>query len=137
MHVALREGDADALGVEGALRMVTSEAAALLGRPDLGALLPGRWADMVRVSLDDVVYDPVLAPRDLLGHLVWAGSRRGSAQISHISLPLRVMLKQTGQKAVADFNTSRASASFFPASLARDRASGMSATSFIPTISAT
>ncbi|MBM3695094.1 MAG: amidohydrolase [Actinobacteria bacterium] len=72
----LREGDAGAMGVEGALRLMTSEAAAALGRDDLGALLPGRRADMVRVSLDDVVYDPVLEPRDLLGHLVWAGSRR-------------------------------------------------------------
>ncbi len=72
----LREGDAGALGVEDALRFLTSGAAAALGRDDLGALLPGRRADMVRVSLDDVVYDPVVTPRDLLGLLVWAGSRR-------------------------------------------------------------
>jgi 5-methylthioadenosine/S-adenosylhomocysteine deaminase len=54
---------------------MTSEAAAALGRDDLGALVPGRRADMVRVSLDGLVYDPVLAPADLLGRLVWAGSR--------------------------------------------------------------
>ncbi|MCU0280305.1 MAG: amidohydrolase [Acidimicrobiia bacterium] len=76
LYSRLREGDAGALGVEDALRLMTSGAAAALGRDDLGALLPGRRADMVRVSLDDVVYGPVLAPADLLGHLVWAGSRR-------------------------------------------------------------
>jgi 5-methylthioadenosine/S-adenosylhomocysteine deaminase len=76
LYARLREEDAGALGVEDALRLVTSEAAAALGRGDLGALLPGRRADMVRLSLDDLVYDPVLAPPDLLGHLVWAGSRR-------------------------------------------------------------
>ena len=62
--------------MEDALRFMTSGAAAALGRDDLGALLPGRRADMVRVSLDDVVYDPVVTPRDLPGLLVWAGSRR-------------------------------------------------------------
>ena len=76
LYSRLREGDAAALGVEDALRMMTSDAAAALGREDLGALLPGKRADMVRVSLDDVVYDPVLESRDLLGHLIWAGSRR-------------------------------------------------------------
>jgi 5-methylthioadenosine/S-adenosylhomocysteine deaminase len=76
LYARLREGDAGALGVEDAFRMMTSGAAAALGRGDIGALLPGRQADMVRVSLEDVVYDPVLEPRDLLGHLVWAGSRR-------------------------------------------------------------
>ena len=75
LYSRLREGDAGALGVEDALRLMTSEAAAALGRSDIGVLLPGRQADMVRVSLDDVVYDPVVEPRDLLGHLVWAGSR--------------------------------------------------------------
>jgi len=81
LYCRLREGNAGALGVEEALRLMTSDAAAALGRDDLGALLPGRRADMVRVSLEDVVYDPVLAPRDLLGHLVWAGSRRDVADV--------------------------------------------------------
>ncbi len=76
LYSRLREGDAGSLGVEDALRFMTSGAAAALGRDDLGALLPGRRADMVRLSLDDVVYDPVLTPRDLPGLLIWAGSRR-------------------------------------------------------------
>ncbi|MBN2114490.1 MAG: amidohydrolase family protein [Acidimicrobiia bacterium] len=81
LYSRLREGDAGALGVEEALRLMTCDAAAALGRDDLGAFLPGRRADMVRVSLEDVVYDPVLAPRDLLGHLVWAGSRRDVSDV--------------------------------------------------------
>jgi 5-methylthioadenosine/S-adenosylhomocysteine deaminase len=70
----LREGDASVLGMVDALRMATSEAATALGREDIGALLPGRRADMVRLSLDRVVYDPVLQPLDVLSHLIWAGS---------------------------------------------------------------
>jgi len=70
----LREQDASALGLADALRMATCDAAAALGREDIGALLPGRRADMMRLSLDRVVYDPVLQPVDVLSHLVWAGS---------------------------------------------------------------
>jgi 5-methylthioadenosine/S-adenosylhomocysteine deaminase len=70
----LRSGDASALGLGDALRMATCEAAAALGREDIGALLPGRRADMARLSLDRVVYDPVLEPGDVLSLLVWAGS---------------------------------------------------------------
>ena len=76
LFARLREGDAGALGVEDALRMMTTGSAAAVGRGDLGALVPGGRADMVRVSLDHVAYDPVLSPRDLPGLLVWAGSRR-------------------------------------------------------------
>lgn len=70
----LREGDASALGLGDALRMATCEGAEALGRDDIGALVPGRRADMIRLSLDRVVYDPVLEPADVLSHLVWAGS---------------------------------------------------------------
>lgn len=74
LYARLRDLDASALGLEDALRMATSGAAAALGREDIGALLPGRRADMVRLSLGHIVYDPVLQPRDVLSHLVWAGS---------------------------------------------------------------
>jgi 5-methylthioadenosine/S-adenosylhomocysteine deaminase len=56
--------------------MVTSEAALALGRTDIGALVPGAWADMARISLDRPEYEPVAAPEDVLSHLVWAGSSR-------------------------------------------------------------
>ncbi len=74
LYARLRDLDASALGLQDALRMATSGAAAALGRDDIGALLPGRRADMVRLSLEDIVYDPVLQPRDVLAHLMWAGS---------------------------------------------------------------
>ncbi|MCB2222990.1 MAG: amidohydrolase [Actinobacteria bacterium] len=76
LYARLRDGDAQALGVEDALRMVTSEAAAALGRDDLGALEPGRRADVVRFSLDRPEYGPLEDPAEVLGHLVWAGSAR-------------------------------------------------------------
>jgi 5-methylthioadenosine/S-adenosylhomocysteine deaminase len=76
LYARLRESDPIALGVPDALRMTTVEAAEALGRTDIGALAPGRWADMIRISLDDLVYDPVLEPGDVLSHLVWAGSSR-------------------------------------------------------------
>jgi 5-methylthioadenosine/S-adenosylhomocysteine deaminase len=76
LFARLRDLDAAALGVEDALRMMTSEAAAALGRDDIGALVPGRRADMVRVALEHVAYEPVLAPADVPVHLVWAGSAR-------------------------------------------------------------
>jgi 5-methylthioadenosine/S-adenosylhomocysteine deaminase len=76
LYARLRDLDPVAIGVPDALRMVTSEAAAALGRHDIGALVPGRWADMIRISLDHLVYDPVLEPGDVLSHLIWAGSSR-------------------------------------------------------------
>jgi 5-methylthioadenosine/S-adenosylhomocysteine deaminase len=81
LYARLRQGDAAALGAEDALRMVTSEAACALGRPDLGALVPGRRADMIRVSLEHVAYDPVHSPEDVVSHLVWVGSARDVADV--------------------------------------------------------
>jgi 5-methylthioadenosine/S-adenosylhomocysteine deaminase len=74
LYARLRDLDAAALGLRDALRLATSEAAAALGRDDIGALLPGRRADMIRLSLEHIVYDPVLEPWDVLSHVVWAGS---------------------------------------------------------------
>lgn len=74
LFARLREREAGALGGEDVLRMATGEAAAALGRHDIGALVPGRRADMIRLSLDRIVYEPVLDARDVLSHLVWAGS---------------------------------------------------------------
>jgi 5-methylthioadenosine/S-adenosylhomocysteine deaminase len=76
LYARLRERNAAALGVEDALRMITSEAAAALGRDDIGSLQPGRRADLIRVSTAHPVYDPVAEPIDLLSHLIWAGSAR-------------------------------------------------------------
>jgi 5-methylthioadenosine/S-adenosylhomocysteine deaminase len=76
LYARLRDLDAAVLGVEDALRMATVEAAAALGRDDLGALLPGRRADMIRVSLDHPAFEPVVEAADVVSHLVWAGSSR-------------------------------------------------------------
>jgi 8-oxoguanine deaminase len=56
---------ADAVLVEDTLRMATSGGAACLGRDDIGALAPGRRADVALFDLRDVTYsgagDPLLA----------------------------------------------------------------------------
>lgn len=70
----LRAGDAATLGPRDVLRMVTREAAAALGRDDLGAIEAGRRADLVLVRVDPTVLSPVVACEDLLTHLVWSGT---------------------------------------------------------------
>lgn len=65
-------GDAAALGPVDALRMTTREAAAVLGRDDIGSLVPGRRADMILVDTGPFV--PVVEPDDILAHLVYSGA---------------------------------------------------------------
>ncbi|MBB3662805.1 MULTISPECIES: amidohydrolase family protein [Prauserella salsuginis group] len=75
----LAEGDATALTAPAALLLATRGGADALGRDDIGALEPGRWADVVHVDVDDPAFATGLdVPDDqLLGNLVWAaGSRR-------------------------------------------------------------
>jgi 5-methylthioadenosine/S-adenosylhomocysteine deaminase len=102
LYARLREGDAAVLGVEDALRMATSEAATAVGRDDLGALTPGRRADMIRISLEHVAYDPVHSPADVVSHLVWAGSARdvtdvwvGGVQVVADRVVLTIDLERT------------------------------------------
>jgi 5-methylthioadenosine/S-adenosylhomocysteine deaminase len=38
-------------------------------------LAPGRWADIIRIDLDDPGFVPVLDGRDLIAHAVWSASR--------------------------------------------------------------
>ncbi|NMH98983.1 amidohydrolase family protein [Pseudonocardia acidicola] len=69
-------GDAAALTAAELLVLATRDGAAAIGRDDLGALEPGRWADVVHVALDDPAF---VAPEDdaqLLSNLVWAGGAR-------------------------------------------------------------
>lgn len=102
LYSRLRETDAASLGVEDALRMMTCDAAAALGREDLGALVPGRRADMIRVSLADLGYRPVVEPPDILAHFVWAGSSRdvrdvwvGGRRVVEDAEPIEVDLAET------------------------------------------
>lgn len=70
-----REHDPTALPAAEVLHLATAGGAAAVGRPDLGALVPGRWADMVRLDLDDPGFVPVLDSADLVAHAVWSASR--------------------------------------------------------------
>jgi 5-methylthioadenosine/S-adenosylhomocysteine deaminase len=72
----VQAGDAAAVPAPVALALATRGGAEALGRHDLGALEPGRRADMVLVRLDDVVFTPQVDERDLVSHLVWSASSR-------------------------------------------------------------
>ena len=69
-----REGDATVLPAAEVLHMATAGGAAALGRDDLGVLESGRWADVVRLDLDDPGFTPVLGDTDLVSHAVWSAS---------------------------------------------------------------
>lgn len=90
-------GDAAALTAAQLLLMATRDGATAIGRDDLGALEPGRWADLVHIDLDDPAF---IAPEDdaqLLSNLVWAGGARtvrdvwvGGEQVLAEAEPTRV-----------------------------------------------
>jgi 5-methylthioadenosine/S-adenosylhomocysteine deaminase len=76
LFARVTSGDAAALTAAELLLMATRDGAAAIDRDDIGALEPGRWADVVHVDLDDPVF---VAPDDdaqLLSNLVWAGGSR-------------------------------------------------------------
>jgi hypothetical protein len=56
--------------------MATRDGAAAIGRDDLGALEPGRWADLVQVDLADPAFVDPADDAQLLSNLVWAGGAR-------------------------------------------------------------
>ena len=71
----LRVGDAQAFPPADALRMVTSGAADAIGRPDLGRLRPGAWADMTALDVDYPPLRPVVPVEDdPVSRIVWSGS---------------------------------------------------------------
>jgi 5-methylthioadenosine/S-adenosylhomocysteine deaminase len=70
-----REKDPTVLPATEVLQLATVGGAAALGRSDLGALAPGRWADIIRLDLDDPGFVPVLTDADLAAHAVWSASR--------------------------------------------------------------
>lgn len=79
MLARLANADSTVLTAADVFLMATRGGAEALGRPDLGALEPGRWADLVHVDLDDPAFAAGLDVPDeqLLSNLVWAaGSRR-------------------------------------------------------------
>lgn len=72
-YARLRDHDATALPHVEALRMLTSEAADAMGRPDLGRLLPGSRADLVHLDTERRGAGPTNTAQDHLTHLVWGG----------------------------------------------------------------
>ena len=56
--------------------MATRDGAAAIGRDDLGALEPGRWADLVHVDLADPAFVDPADDVQLLSNLVWAAGAR-------------------------------------------------------------
>jgi 5-methylthioadenosine/S-adenosylhomocysteine deaminase len=69
------ERDPTVLTAAEVLDLATAGGAAALGRPDLGVLAPGRWADIVRLDLSDPGFVPVLSDDDLAAHAVWSVPR--------------------------------------------------------------
>jgi 5-methylthioadenosine/S-adenosylhomocysteine deaminase len=69
-------GDAAALTAPELLLMATREGASAIGRDDLGALEPGRWADLVHVDLADPAFVDPADDAQLLSNLVWAAGSR-------------------------------------------------------------
>lgn len=70
--------DSTILGAADVLLMSTRDGAQALGRDDIGALEPGRWADLVHVGVDDPAFAVGLDAPDeqLLANLVWAAGAR-------------------------------------------------------------
>jgi 5-methylthioadenosine/S-adenosylhomocysteine deaminase len=69
-------GDAAALTAAELLLMATRDGAEAIGRPDLGALEVGRWADVVHIGLDESTFVDPSDDAQLVSNLVWAGGSR-------------------------------------------------------------
>jgi 5-methylthioadenosine/S-adenosylhomocysteine deaminase len=69
-------GDAAALTAPTLLLLATRDGAAAIDRDDLGALEPGRWADLVHVDLTDPAFVDPADDAQLLSNLVWAAGAR-------------------------------------------------------------
>jgi 5-methylthioadenosine/S-adenosylhomocysteine deaminase len=76
----LASGNAAELTAPDLLLLATRLGAAAIGRDDIGALEPGRWADVVHVSTDDPAFlsldDGPGADAGLISNLVWAAAGR-------------------------------------------------------------
>jgi 5-methylthioadenosine/S-adenosylhomocysteine deaminase len=76
----LATGDAAEVTAADLLLLATRHGAAAIGRTDIGALEPGRWADVVHLNTDDPAFiglgDDPGSDAALLSNLVWAGSGR-------------------------------------------------------------
>ena len=72
----VRARDAEALPAPELLALATRGGAATLGLDGVGAIEPGRWADLVLLRTDDPGLVPIVEEGDLISHLVWSGGGR-------------------------------------------------------------
>lgn len=70
----IRQMDASALPASTVLGMATHEAAAALGRADIGRLEQGCRADFVRLDIVGPGFEPDFGPEHLVERVVWLGS---------------------------------------------------------------
>ncbi|HEY1570634.1 MAG TPA: amidohydrolase [Pseudonocardiaceae bacterium] len=79
LFARLATGDATAATAADVLLLATRGGADALGRNDIGALEPGRWADLTHVDADQDAFVGGLDVPDpqLLANLVWAAGSRG------------------------------------------------------------
>ncbi len=97
LFARLATADAAALTAADVLLLATRGGAAAIGRDDLGALEPGRWADLAHVRTDDPAFVAPDVDAQLVSNLVWGGGARlvsdvwvGGAQVLADGEPLRV-----------------------------------------------
>lgn len=67
--------DPTLLNAQQVISMATRNGAEALGL-HTGVLEEGRWADMVRLDIDDVAFVPVTSPQELIAHVAWSGGSR-------------------------------------------------------------
>ena len=82
--------DPTVLSAQQVIAMATRHGAHALGL-HTGVLEPGRWADMIRLDIDDPAFVPVTASGELIAHVAWAG---GSRHVTDVWV--------AGERAVAD-----------------------------------
>ncbi|WP_423919807.1 amidohydrolase family protein [Candidatus Poriferisodalis sp.] len=67
--------DPTLMSAQQVISMATRSGAEALGL-HIGVLEPGRWADMIRLDIDDVAFVPVTSPQELIAHVAWSGGSR-------------------------------------------------------------
>ena len=67
--------DPTVMSAQQVITMATRSGAEALGL-HTGVLEPGRWADMIRLDIDDVAFVPVTSPQELIAHVAWSGGSR-------------------------------------------------------------
>ena len=67
--------DPTVMSAQQVISMATRGGGEALGL-DVGVLAPGRWADMIRLDIDDPAFVPVTSPHELIAHVAWSGGSR-------------------------------------------------------------